>query len=143
QSRYKGSRPRFKDCSICPQKSNSRQLPRLLSACHHRPRRRTAEPCDEFPSPHARLPSPEGSIVAAQLGVMEGGLPRSKLAECPSGPCPKWVISRHCRRLTKCPLYHRKQTSQKMLPCSLSAKTGRCKGARARLGPSNVARTGP
>jgi len=30
-------------------------------------------PSDEFPSLHARLPSPEGSIVAAQLGVMEGG----------------------------------------------------------------------
>jgi hypothetical protein len=30
-------------------------------------------PSDEFPSLHARLPSPEGSIVAAQLGVMEEG----------------------------------------------------------------------
>src|ERR1700704_3407119 len=28
-------------------------------------------PSDEFPSLHARLPSPEGSIIAAQLGVME------------------------------------------------------------------------
>jgi hypothetical protein len=33
--------------------------------------------------------------------------------------CPLWVISGHCRRASKCPLYPRKPT------CPLSATSGR------------------
>jgi hypothetical protein len=56
QSRYKSSRPRFKDRSICAQKSNSGQLPMLLCKRAKRPGRCAAQSDDELAPSHPSLP---------------------------------------------------------------------------------------
>src|SRR5262249_23699116 len=76
---------------------------RLLRSRHHRPRSR-AEKCDEFPPPHGS-PLARTELyhtIAETVFCVTANF---------GGECPLWVISRHCRRTSDCPLYPQEHTS--------------------------------
>src|SRR6185312_7186181 len=74
--------------SACAQKSDCRQL-RWLSVSSNRPCQRASEKYSEFASPHGGPDTQERTSYRLSHG------------------CPLWVISRHLRCKTACPLYPR------------------------------------